>query len=264
MSEDKLSREARKAYAETQKDFDKAAAHEAESAETDHPHSETGDKNDKGDQTAAAKPGKKSKDSAKADPKEKSGDKTIDEAGDSLEGELAKAQEDRITGLNEELEQAKDDLARARADLYNLQQEYNNYAKRTKAEIPLQQEAGVASVVNALMGVLDDVDLARQHGDLEGTFAAVATKLENTLETRFKVKRYGVVGEEFDPTLHQAIQMADGSTGTGRQVINAVAQPGYLMGDRVLRAAMVVVGLAADHAADEATDGAEAKQKGDE
>ncbi len=95
--------------------------------------------------------------------------------GADLAGELAAAQEKRITELDEE-------LARARADLYNLQQEYNNYVRRTKAEVPLQQEAGVASVVNALMSVLDDIALARTHGDLEsGPFKAVAQKLESAL-----------------------------------------------------------------------------------
>lgn len=262
MSEDKLSQEARKAYAEAQKDFDKAAAHEAEKASEAQKSAETEAKAKSG-----SKKGKKAKSAADhsasshASPGDsagheaggvaQAGDKPASGEADELTSELTQAQEDRIAALNQELDQAKDDLARARADLYNLQQEYSNYVKRTKAEIPQQQEAGVASVVNALMGVLDDIDLARQHGDLEGPFGAVATKLESALQTRFKVKRYGAVGDTFDPNLHQAIQMAPGSDDDGEHIIDAVAQPGYLMGERVLRAAMVVVGVEKNSSADQ-------------
>ncbi|NMW45229.1 nucleotide exchange factor GrpE [Mobiluncus curtisii] len=265
MSEDKLSQEARKAYAEAQKEFDEAAAHEAEKVSTAQNSAETevkaksGSKNGKNADSAAehsshshVSPG----DSAgheNGGGAQAGGQPAADEA-DELTGELAHAQEDRIATLNQDLDRAKDDLARARADLYNLQQEYSNYAKRTKAEIPQQQEAGVASVVDALMGVLDDIDLARQHGDLEGPFGAVATKLESTLQTRFKVKRYGKVGDTFDPNLHQAIQMAPGADDGGEHIIDAVAQPGYLMGERVLRAAMVVVGVEKSPSADQTSE----------
>ena len=277
MSEDKLSQEARKAYADSQKESDEAAARDAEKA------AESKESPDKGEGkgSSKSKKGKKDKGSAESnsapggetgegDVPGESGDKKLEGEGADLEGDLALAQENRIESLNKELEAAKDDLAHARADLYNLQQEYNNFAKRTKAEVPLQQELGVASVVNALMSVLDDIDLARQHDDLSGTFGAVATKLESTLETRFKVKRFGTVGDAFDPNLHQAIQMAEGAEGASEQVIDAVAQPGYLMGERVLRAAMVVVGAgsAAESGAKDAKaaeSGAEDnKDKGDE
>ena len=262
MSEDKLSQEARKAYAEAQKDLDIAAAREAEKAKA---AEETGEAEEKA--KSGSQKGKKAKSNSdhSAPDQAASSDAATSETEpspeadsepgasetDELVSELAQAQEDRIAALNQELDQTKDELARARADLYNLQQEYSNYAKRTKAEIPQQQEAGVASVVNALMGVLDDIDLARQHGDLEGSFGAVATKLESTLQTRFKVTRYGAVGDTFDPNLHQAIQMAPGADNDGEHVIDAVAQPGYLMGERVLRAAMVVVGIDQNSSADQ-------------
>ena len=102
----------------------------------------------------------------------------------------------------------------------------------------------MASVVNALMSVLDGIALARTHGDLEsGPFKSVAQKLESALEAKFKVKRFGQAGEDFDPQLHQAIQML--GEGEGHQVIEQVAQPGYLMGETVLRPAMVVVAVKA-------------------
>lgn len=244
MSEDKLSQEARKAYAEAQKDFDEAAQRSQEK-EAEEAQDSAAEKEDT-KSSSAAKSKKSKKDSKKSAGKSKDGAKkhTSNQAsGDDateaaeLDEELAKAQEERI-------EQLKDDLARSRADVYNLQQEYNAYVRRTKAEVPMQQELGIADVVNSLMGVLDEIALARQHGDLTGPFEAVATKLESTLEGKYQVKRYGESGDVFDPNLHQAIQMEETDGEDREKVISQVAQPGYLMGDKVLRPAMVIVGLA--------------------
>lgn len=245
MSEDKLNEQARKAYAESQKESD--AAHERD-VKAEKSKKGKGNK----ESTASLASGldtvevnSTAEDSLDAGTKSASGvgDATQEkEPVDSeIDAELSKAQEKRIDELKVKLEAAQDDLARAHADLYNLQQEYNAYARRTKAEVAMHQEQGIANVVHALMSVLDDIDLARQHGDLEGSFGAVATKLEQALESKFKVKRYGIKGDAFDPALHQAIQMLPGMDGE-KHVIDQVAQPGYLMGERVLRPAMVVVG----------------------
>lgn len=240
MSEDKLTREALEAYEAAQKESDRAAhkatEHDSEEDSTASPQEEgagLGPAHSRENPRANA-----TKDTTPAEDLDGAKTETASsETGADLAGELAAAQEKRITELDEE-------LARARADLYNLQQEYNNYVRRTKAEVPLQQEAGVASVVNALMSVLDDIALARTHGDLgSGPFKAVAQKLESALEAKFKVKRFGQAGEDFDPQLHQAIQML--GEGEGHQVIEQVAQPGYLMGETVLRPAMVVVAVKA-------------------
>ena len=248
MSDEKVNEQARQAYAASQKESD--AAHErdaqAKSKKTLKDQPKTNATTSGGDTVEfgsadAASLGASEKSDVKEPPtgqKESSGSDKSEVA--DLESELNSAQEQRISELKQELEAMKDDLARARADLYNLQQEYNAYARRTKAEVPLQQELGVANVVNALMSVLDDIDLARQHGDLVGSFEAVANKLEQALEMKFKVKRYGIKGDTFDPNLHQAIQMLPGMEGK-THVIDQVAQPGYLMGERVLRPAMVVV-----------------------
>jgi molecular chaperone GrpE len=94
-----------------------------------------------------------------------------------------------------------------------------------------------------LLPVLDDIHLARQHGDLEsGPFAAIADKLEATL-ARFGLNRFGEPGEAFDPTVHEALmhteaELAEGTTTT---TVVQVLQPGYRSGDRVLRPARVAV-----------------------
>ena len=87
----------------------------------------------------------------------------------------------------------------------------------------------MARVLEALLPVLDDVHLARQHGDLEdGPFAAIAEKLE-TILTRYGLERYGEPGEEFDPAVHEALmhteaELAEGTTTT---TVVQVLQPGY-------------------------------------
>ncbi|MBW3068109.1 nucleotide exchange factor GrpE [Actinomyces sp. 432] len=136
--------------------------------------------------------------------------------------------------------QAADELARARADLYNLQQEYQGFVRRSRESAAGHREAGQASVVETLIPVLDEIELARQHGDLTGTFGTIAGKLEQILADKFGLERFGEVGEVFDPKLHEAL-MATESAEVSEPSIALVLQPGYKLGERVVRAARVQV-----------------------
>ncbi len=134
-----------------------------------------------------------------------------------------------------------DDLARAKADLYNLNQEYGNYVRRTKEAAAQHRDSGHEEVVLALIGVLDDIDAARAHGELgEGPFASIAQKLEDTLSTRFNLERFGQAGDDFDPQLHEAL-LAQSSAEVDHPVVKQVLQPGYRMGEKVLRPTKVMV-----------------------
>jgi molecular chaperone GrpE len=129
------------------------------------------------------------------------------------------------------------------ADLQRLQAEYVNYRRRVERDRDVAREGAVGGVLEALLPVLDDIHLARQHGDLEsGPFAAIADKLESTL-ARFGLGRYGEPGETFDPMVHEALvhTQAELAEGTIHPTVVQVLQPGYRMGDRVLRAARVAV-----------------------
>ena len=153
-----------------------------------------------------------------------------EQMGDS---ELANALE-RVAAVEEQ-------LARANADLYNLNQEYAGYVRRSKEAAPAHRTAGQDEVIESLIGVLDDIDAARNHGDLDdGPFAAIAVKLEDSLRNRFELERYGAVGEDFDPALHEAL-MATVDADVDHPVIGQVLQPGYRRGERVIRAAKVLV-----------------------
>ena len=131
-------------------------------------------------------------------------------------------------------------------DLQRLQAEYVNYKRRVDRDRAVVQERAARSVVEALLPVLDDIHAAREHGDLEGgPFSSIADKLESTLG-KFGLERYGAVGEEFDPSLHEALMHTawpqDGSvTATGSTTVVQVLQPGYRAGEQVLRAARVAV-----------------------
>ena len=149
------------------------------------------------------------------------------------DSDLAKALE-RIAAV-------EDQLARANAELYNQGQEYANYVRRSKEAIPGHKTAGQDEVIESLISVLDDIAAARAHGDLEdGPFASIATKLEETLKTRFELERYGAAGEDFDPALHDAL-MATTSADVDHPVIGQVLTSGYRRGERVVRAAKVLV-----------------------
>lgn len=129
-------------------------------------------------------------------------------------------------------------------DLQRLNAEYVNYKKRVDRDRPLIQERAIADVLEAMLPVMDDIQGARDHGDLTGgPFAAIADKLEGTLG-RFGFERFGAVGEAFDPEFHEALMHLPGAelpAGATTTTIVQVLQPGYRAGNRVIRPARVAV-----------------------
>jgi molecular chaperone GrpE len=124
-------------------------------------------------------------------------------------------------------------------DLKRLQAEYVNYKRRVDRDRELVKQNAVFSVLTGLMPVLDDLDRAREHGELEGGFKAVADALERTVAAQGLVK-FGRPGDEFDPRLHEALMHSHSpevTTTTCQDVISA----GYRIGERVVRPARVTV-----------------------
>ena len=132
-------------------------------------------------------------------------------------------------------------------DLQRLQAEYVNYKRRVDRDRALVQERAVRDVLESVLPVLDDIQAARDHGDLvEGPFAAIADKLESTLG-KYGLVRFGAKGEAFDPMQHEALMHApwpaddDLPTGATATTVVTVLQPGYRAGEQVLRPARVAV-----------------------
>jgi molecular chaperone GrpE len=134
-----------------------------------------------------------------------------------------------------------DKVAELTADLQRVQADYANYRKRALRDQEAIADRAKATVVSQLLGVLDDLDRARSHGDLEsGPLKLVADKLLSAL-TGLGLTAFGAEGDDFDPVLHEAVQHeGDGSEGS-KPVIGSVLRHGYKLGDQVLRHALVGV-----------------------
>ena len=131
-----------------------------------------------------------------------------------------------------------DKAAELLGDLQRVQADFANYRKRALRDQELVGERAKAVVVGQLLPVLDDLDRARNHGDLETSpLKAVADKLEAALSGMGLVA-FGVEGEPFDPSLHEAVQHeGEGSN----PAIGHVMRRGYRLGEQVLRHALVGV-----------------------
>jgi molecular chaperone GrpE len=130
-------------------------------------------------------------------------------------------------------------VAELTADLQRVQAEFANYRRRVERDRQAVGEAALASVMLGLLPVLDDLDRARAHGEVEGGFALVADGLETTL-TKLGLTRFGDPGEPFDPTVHEALTHGH-SSDVIEPVCSEIYQPGYRVGERVLRPARVAV-----------------------
>ncbi|HKV18247.1 MAG TPA: nucleotide exchange factor GrpE [Mycobacterium sp.] len=124
------------------------------------------------------------------------------------------------------------------ADLQRVQADFANYRKRALRDQQLTADRAKAAVIAQLLGVLDDLDRARSHGDLDsGPLKAVADKLVSALEG-LGLSGFGAEGDEFDPALHEAVQHEGDGT---HPVVGTVMRRGYKVGEQVVRHAMVGV-----------------------
>ncbi|QGF25151.1 nucleotide exchange factor GrpE [Raineyella fluvialis] len=127
-------------------------------------------------------------------------------------------------------------------DLQRLKAEYVNYKRRVDRDRDLARQGGIETVITDLLAVLDDLRSARAHEDLTGGFKAVAEEIEK-VANKHGLETYGAEGEPFDPQVHEALmhQPAPEGTEVDGPTVVAVLQPGYRIGERVLRPARVAV-----------------------
>ena len=146
------------------------------------------------------------------------------------------------SGVAPEAHAPADKVAELTADLQRVQADFANYRKRSLRDQEFATERAKAVVLSQLLPVLDDLERARSHGDLDaGPLKSVADKLAGAL-TGLGLVEFGAEGEEFDPSLHEAVQHeGDGSAESSQLVIGHVMRKGYRFGDQVLRHALVGV-----------------------
>jgi len=181
----------------------------------------------------------------------------VDQEGGDTVSDMAN---DTPTELVADLAKAQEDVATLTGDLQRLQAEYLNYKRRVDRDRELVKQNATFSVLSSLLPVLDDIDRAREHGEVEGGFKAVADSLERIV-AGLGLEKFGQPGDEFDPNLHEALMHShspDVTTTTCQNIVHA----GYRIGDRVVRPARVTVvdpepgaaapGAAESGAADEA------------
>ncbi|WP_230686450.1 nucleotide exchange factor GrpE [Catellatospora vulcania] len=170
-------------------------------------------------------------------------------AEEAVEGEVVEAEpvvtapaaeaEKVPATLGAELAQLRSALEERTADLQRVTAEYANYRKRVERDRTVSAELATGQVLSALLPVLDDLDRAREHGDLSGPFGAVADQIAAVV-AKFGLTAFGEKGDAFDPNRHEAVAHLPSADVTEPTCID-VMRRGYLLGERLLRPAMVAV-----------------------
>jgi molecular chaperone GrpE len=147
---------------------------------------------------------------------------------------------DQTQEPEDELTVAKRQVEERTADLQRLQAEFVNYKRRVERDRELIRENATYAALVPIIEVLDTVDRAREHGDLDPGFRAVADQLERTV-AGLGLTKFGAVGEPFDPTIHEALSHIGEDPEVEVTTCKIIAKAGYRIGDRVVRAAQVLV-----------------------
>ena len=144
------------------------------------------------------------------------------------------------TTEEDELTLAQIALAERTNDLQRLQAEFVNYKRRVERDRDLIRENATYAALAPITEVLDTIDRAREHGDLDPGFQTVADQLERTVH-RLGLAKFGAVGDRFDPTIHEALSHIGEDPEVEVTTCKVVAKAGYRIGSRVVRAAQVLV-----------------------
>ena len=143
--------------------------------------------------------------------------------------------DDTLTPLG----QAKKEAAEYLEALQRERAEFINFRNRAQKEQERFRQHGIIDVLTALLPALDDIDRIREHSEMDESFKAVSAKIDKAFE-KFGVEKFGEKGEDFDPTKHDAI-LHKPDPQAEKETVDTVVEAGYRIGDRVIRAARVVV-----------------------
>ncbi|MCU1425920.1 MAG: molecular chaperone GrpE [Microbacteriaceae bacterium] len=174
---------------------------------------------------------------------------TAEEAVEVLDEIIAEvaSEAEEVVQLSEEdeaiLDAAATDLvADMRSDMLRAQAELVNFRTRVERDRVANREAVIAEVIRSILPALDDLNRAEKHGDLVGSpLEIVATKIRASFE-RYGLRSVGTTGELFDPHFHEAVVQLP-TPGATDQTVADVIEPGYALGERLIRAAKVAVSV---------------------
>jgi molecular chaperone GrpE len=144
-----------------------------------------------------------------------------------------------VPDLEAEVKELTDKLAERTSDLQRLQAEYVNYKRRVDRDRDLARKVTIEGVLKDFLSVLDDVRSAREHEELNGGFKAVAEEIER-VTSKYGLESFGEAGDPFNPHIHEALLHAHADGIDGPTCVE-ILQPGYRIGDRILRPARVAV-----------------------
>jgi len=144
------------------------------------------------------------------------------------------------TPEQDELTVTRMELAERTSDLQRLQAEFVNYKRRVDRDRDLVKENATYAALTPIIDVLDTIDRAREHGPLEEGLRTVADQLERTV-AKLGLVKFGDAGEPFDPTIHEALSHIGEDPEVEVTTCKVIARAGYRIGDRVVRAAQVLV-----------------------
>jgi molecular chaperone GrpE len=152
------------------------------------------------------------------------------------------ANETEVEGneIESELATLATQLAERTTDLQRVQAEYLNYKRRVDRDRELIKQNATYAALAPITEVMDTIDRAREHAELDGGFKAVADQLERILAGVGLVK-FGAVGDPFDPMVHEALSHIGADPDVTVTTCKVIAKAGYRIGDRVVRAAQVLV-----------------------
>ncbi len=208
----------------------KAGEESTEDSEVAAPESDASDSDDTAEDDTA-EGGSEEDDSDEATEDQ---DETEDEADVVIEDES------EVDFMGDAADEVDKRVAELTTDLQRLQAEYVNYKKRVDRDRELVSQNATYKVLTPIVDVLDTIDRAREHGEVEGGFKAVADQLEKIV-TNLGLKKFGEPGDVFDPNRHEALSHMGTDPEVEETSVKLVAKAGYMIGDRVVRAAQVLV-----------------------
>jgi molecular chaperone GrpE len=159
-----------------------------------------------------------------------------------VDGEQLKADAER-DALQAQLAEAESKVSEYKDGWARSQAEFQNYKKRIERDNELTYASMKGDIIKKVLPALDDLERALQNRPVDDSWASgielIARKLQNILESE-GVKRIEAKGAAFDPNFHEAITHEPSEEVESEHVIDVV-QNGYMLGERVIRPALVRV-----------------------